>query len=264
MEHPLFALKAGDFKPRIYKHNGVTLEISPNVKYGLATIHDKDIWIFCISHLMEAKKKGAPISRKVRFNAHDFLKSTNRNTGGNDYKAFARALERLTSTTIKTNIETNDKKVTNVFTLLGGGQVTETDRDKNKMVAVEVAIPDWLYEAIEGNEVLTISPDYFRLRKPIDRRIYELARKHVGHQKKWRVSVATLLKKSGSTTSLKAFKQAMKSLAASNELPDYRVRMKDDFLTFYNRKRKEAHLAEASDILVEAQIDLFADEKVPY
>ncbi len=37
-------------------------------------------------------------------------------------------------------------------------------------------------EAIKAHEVLTLPPDYFRLRKPTERRIYEIARKHCGKQ----------------------------------------------------------------------------------
>ncbi len=48
---------------------------------------------------------------------------------------------------------------------------------------VEVTLPDWLYQGITQTKILKISPDYFRIRKAIDRRIYEIARKHCGYQK---------------------------------------------------------------------------------
>ena len=38
--------------------------------------------------------------------------------------------------------------------------------------------------AIESNEVVTISNDYFRLRRPLERRLYEIGRKHCGGQSK--------------------------------------------------------------------------------
>ena len=47
MEHPIFALKAGNTKPKKYEYNGATIEIKPNTD-GQATIQDKDIWIYCI------------------------------------------------------------------------------------------------------------------------------------------------------------------------------------------------------------------------
>jgi len=57
MEHPLFALKAGDKAIRRYERNGVHVEIQPGMD-GLATIHDKDVWIYCISQLTEAMNRG--------------------------------------------------------------------------------------------------------------------------------------------------------------------------------------------------------------
>ena len=47
---------------------------------------------------------------------------------------------------------------------------------------LEVTLCEWLFRAIESAEVLPISRDYFRLRRPLDRRLYELARKHCGQQ----------------------------------------------------------------------------------
>ena len=41
------------------------------------------------------------------------------------------------------------------------------------MVEVEATVSDWFYNALLGREVLTISRDYFRLRKPLERRLYE-------------------------------------------------------------------------------------------
>ena len=67
LEHPLFALRAGDRKVRRYQHNDTTVEIRPGLK-GLATIHDKDVWIYCISQLVEAMNRNYKnVSRTVRF-----------------------------------------------------------------------------------------------------------------------------------------------------------------------------------------------------
>jgi plasmid replication initiation protein len=43
-------------------------------------------------------------------------------------------------------------------------------------------IADRLYNAILAREVLTLNRDYFRLDGGLERRIYELARKHCGRQ----------------------------------------------------------------------------------
>ena len=237
MEHPLFALRVGDMKERHYEHKGYRVDVLPGY-HGLATIHDKDIWIYCISQLVEAmNREREDIKRTVRFTAYDFLVSTNRDTSGRAYERIADALNRLQSTTIHTNIETNEYREKAGFSLVDSWKVIERSRDDERMVAVEVTLPDWLFRSVQSMQVLTLSRDYFRLRKALDRRVYELARKYCGNQSKWRVSMEVLHKKTGSTSSVKEFRRAMKSLVQSNDLPDYRVLFDEDsdMLTFYSR-----------------------------
>lgn len=222
MEHPLFALKAGDKRVRTYTRNGVTITIKPGHD-GCATIHDKDLWIYCISQLVEAMNRGRDdIGRTVRFIAYDFLVSTNRRTDGDSYKRMAEMFERLNGTRIETNIETAGIRERGFFGFIDHARVIERDGD-GRMVAVEVALPEWLYRSIEARHVLTLSRDYFRLRKPLDRRLYELARKHCGAQATWRISLTTLHEKSGSSSSPREFRRMVKALAKSNDLPDYRT-----------------------------------------
>jgi len=245
MEYPLFALKNGDNKVRRYKQKGFDVVIAPNPLYGMATIHDKDIWVYCISKIMQAIKENEPISRVVHFTLYDYLKTTNRSTGGKDYLRAKESLERLRGTSITTNIETDSKKESQGFGLIDSWKVVE-EKD-GKMVRVSVALPDWLYRSITSKSVLTISPDYFRLRKPLDRRIYELARKHCGNNYSWKFDLKTLLERSGSTASMKEFRKAIKSLAESNQLPDYSVSFdgKKNQVTFFRRTGKaQAYITE--------------------
>ena len=250
MEHPLFALQAGDNRLRKYEHNGQTIEVQPGYK-GLATIHDKDIWIYCISHLVEAMNRNREdVQRTVRFTIYDYLKSTNRDTSGRSYERTLEALERLAGSRIVTNIETNGLRETNGFGLIDSFRIVENAPNDGRMTAVEVTLPDWLFRSVRSMKVLTLSPDYFLLRKALDRRVYELARKHCGNQPKWAISVAVLHKKTGSTSPLKKFRFDLKSLAQSNELPDYRVVYDDttDTVTFYARGGKGAQ-AQIGDVL---------------
>ena len=107
MEHPLFALKAGDMRVRTYERNGNSITIKPGHD-GCATIFDKDVWIYCISQLMEAINRGrGDVSRTVRFTAYDFLVATNRDTSGRAYERMGDSLSRLRGTNIETNITTD-------------------------------------------------------------------------------------------------------------------------------------------------------------
>ena len=95
MEHPVFSLSTRpDRRILRYAHNDVQIEVTPSVK-GLATIHDKDILIYCISQLMAALNAGRSVSRRLHLRAHDLLVATNRETSGDAYRRLKEAFERL-------------------------------------------------------------------------------------------------------------------------------------------------------------------------
>ncbi|MEM9735517.1 MAG: replication initiator protein A, partial [Pseudomonadota bacterium] len=115
MEHPVFSLATRpDRRVLRYAHNGHEIEVTPSVK-GLATIHDKDILIFCVSHLMAGLNAGQPVSRVLHLRAHDLLVSTNRETSGDAYRRLREAFERLAGTRITTNIVTGEIETTTGF-----------------------------------------------------------------------------------------------------------------------------------------------------
>lgn len=58
MEHPIFSLATKpDVSIREYEHKGTKISILPSA-LGLATIHDKDILIYCISQLVAKMNTG--------------------------------------------------------------------------------------------------------------------------------------------------------------------------------------------------------------
>jgi plasmid replication initiation protein len=222
MEHPMFSLSTRpDRRILNYEHNGTRIEVTPSVK-GLATIHDKDILIYCISQLMAAVNAGRQIGRTLQLRAHDLLVATNRETSGDSYKRLRESFERLAGTRITTNFETGGEEVTTGFGMIESWQIVRKSRG-GRMVSVAVTLSDWLYRAVLSKSVLTLSRDYFRLRKPLERRIYELARKHCGRQPAWQVSVETLLKKSGSASPRRVFRKMVRDMIAADQLPDYRL-----------------------------------------
>lgn len=248
MEHPLFALKAGDKRVRVYERKGHTLTVKPGPD-GCATIHDKDLWIYCISQMVEAKNRGREIYHTVCFTAYDFLHTTNRDTSGRAYLRVIDMMRRLSGTRIETNIETGGRRKHDGFGLVDSWSVVKRDGD-NRMVAVQVTLPDWLFRSVDAMQVLTLSRDYFRLRKPLYRRIYELARKHCGQQPSWRVRMTVLHEKSGSSAALKEFRRQVKELAESGDLPDFLMAFDagTDLVTFYGNGPK-GRLAEVKDML---------------
>lgn len=237
MEHPFYALsKKPDTSVKRYVNGEHWLQITPSVK-GLATIYDKDILIYCISQLMAKLRHGEAVSPRVRINARELLIFTNRGTSGREYNSLMDALDRLEGTRIRTNIVSGDEEQIDGFGLIDASSVRRKHGLDGRLLWCEVKLSDWVFNAIRNEEVLTLHRDYFRLRKPMERRIYELARKHCGQQGSWRISIKKLLLKSGSQSPEKRFRQMIKALVQHDHLPDYQVSFDDaaDVVVFTNR-----------------------------
>jgi plasmid replication initiation protein len=227
MEHPFFSLsKKADHKTRHYEHKGCNVTIEPG-KHGLATIWDKDILLYAISQLVETLNQGRPINRTVQLKAYNFLVATNRSTGGRSYKLLKGSFRRLAGTRIETNIASNGLRFHEGFGLIDNWRILERTADGH-MVAVEVTLNEWLFNAIKAREVLTLDREYFRLDGGLERRLYELARKHCGLQPKWTVGVELLHKKSGSTSPMKQFRHKIKQIGDKNILPRYTLRYESE------------------------------------
>ena len=241
MEHPVFSLTTQvDKRILRYEHNGNTLTIKTGYD-GLPTIHDKDVLIYCASHLRAAITQGKTPSRTVRFTAHDFFVSIGRDIGGDSYERFRESLNRLQGVVINTNIKSGRYRIEEGFGLINSWRTVKEDAT-GRMIAVEIELSKWLYHAILSNELLTISPDYFQLRKPIERRIYEIARKHCGNQESFKISLDKLQLKVGSSSALWEFRRSIREIITDNHLPDYEIALSDDdHVAFTNRDKK--HLA---------------------
>lgn len=223
MEHPFFSLsKTPDMIPRIYEHGGKRISVLPSFR-GLATIYDKDILIYCISQIMAKLNRGEPVSKRVRINTYELLTFTQRGTSGRDYMELRKALQRIGGTKIETNIMTGDIEQTESFGLVESFLIQRSNGSDGRLLLCEVTLSDWVFNAIREQEVLTLHRDYFQLTKSIERRIYEIARKHCGVQPSWKITVEGLHKKAGSRGDLKNFRRSLRALISSNHLPDYTV-----------------------------------------
>lgn len=134
----------------------------------------------------------------------------------------SQALARLAGTRVETNIETGGHRARAGFGLIDSWRVVERAGDA-RAVSIEVTLPDWLFRAVDALELLSMPAAYFELRGALERRLYELARKHCGRQPKWRVSLAVLQQKSGSTVTAREFRRLVKEVVAADALPGYLV-----------------------------------------
>ncbi|MDG1372154.1 MAG: replication initiator protein A [Paracoccaceae bacterium] len=253
MEHPLFTLSTKpDMMPRRYEMNDNWIELRPS-SIGLATVFDRDILIYCISQCMAALNEGRQIHRTMRLSAHDVLKATNRDTSDKGYAGFKAALTRLRSTEIQTNITTGGVEQWEVFGFIDAAKTIRKSR-QGRMLAVEITLSDWLFNALDAKrgEILTISPQYFQLRKPLERRLYEIARKSCGTKNRMlRYGMEKLRMKTGSQSTPKEFRRMVKAIVDMNNekshIPDYSFELDGDL--FIIRPR-----ADFTDIYAEPEM----------
>ena len=231
MEAPLFSLSTkADMET--WRWESVDkkkwVEVMPSSK-GRATIHDKDLLIYLISQLVAAmnlaeRNNSKMPGRRISFTAYDFLLATNRDPGGTSYVNMEDTLDRLAGTKIKTNINMGNKDSRSSFGLIEKHDyiIEKMPDGKSKMTSIVVTLSDWLYSALELKNILTINPYYFNLRKPLEKRLYQIARKHVGTQPEFEFTEEDLLQKCGSRASIREFRRMVKTIIADDNIPDYR------------------------------------------
>lgn len=226
MEFPFFGLtKNPSMQTRHYNDGRVSITIEPS-KNGIATIWDKDILIYLTTLVNERIERGLEITDRVQFAAYDLLRVCQRGTGKTDYEQLLNALDRLRGTTIKTSIEAGGARERRGFGWIAEYRVIEKTIQRGSragqkiMVAAEVRLSDWMMRALTmDRSVLSIDSRYFELTMGIERRIYELARKHLGQQASWEISLPRLAEKVGTESDLKAFHRQVRTVAERNRLP---------------------------------------------
>ena len=235
MEHPFFALTTQpDTRIREYARGDAFVRVIPSVM-GMATVFDRDVLLYCISQLMARKNAGLSIGKVVQFNAYDLLVATNRQTSGRGYDLLEGALTRLRGTTFQTTVRTGGEQATRIFGMIESADILRKEPITGRMVAVEVVLSDFLFRAIESNQVLPIHRDYFRLRSPVDRRLYELARKHCGQQSEWAIGLDVLKEKVAFSSDERKLRFHLRKVTATQHLPDYTIAFDDDVVTFTRR-----------------------------
>lgn len=260
MEFPIFSLaKNKDLDTREYRRGNRVVRVIPS-SVGAATVFDKDLLLYVASQLIEAKNQGKPISRTVVIDSCDFLLGTERGDGRASFERIVDLLNRLRGTTIETNIETGGKLQTEGFGIIDSykimsekkrsesgtnGRGKEITRQVSRVLQFSVTISEWLYNGLVNYEVLTMDRGYFRLTRSIERRLYEIARKHCGEQAIWKINIDLLAEKLGTRVSRAKFRDELRQTIKSDALPEYRIALdlsvKPDDVVFYTRNNGKLH-----------------------
>ena len=225
MERPFFSLhKRKRTKPIDYvsPDGKVSVHVTGNPEYGIATIYDLDVLIYCASMLVEYKRRGVnDIPQTLAVVPYDMLKVLRRDTGGGEYQNLANALARLQSTTVRTNLHSVGRRETTFSWLDSFTQVIDA---KGRIRGMRITLAKWFYDSVlmDGG-VLAIDPDYFDISGGLSRWLYRVARKHAGGNgaQGFTISMPTLYEKSGSESPYRRFKFEIQKLARENVLPGY-------------------------------------------
>jgi len=225
MAFPFFALaKNAWMKPLTYQTDTVSIEVRPSAS-GVATIYDKEIVLY-IASLMAAKIEiGEDVAQDFLFTAHDLFTVTGANHSARSYQRLSEALERLQGTQIKTNIEAGGEGEEGFFSWLSEAKLhySRTKGGERRLKAVKVRLCDWLFRAILlDRHVLDYAAAYFQL-GPIERRIYEVARS--SGEERLETDLATFRLQIGYQNPLSNFRTALKTIAAADTIPDYRLEL---------------------------------------
>lgn len=235
MERPFFSLsKKRRLKPIHHstEDGKLFIEVTANPTYGMATIWDADILIWCISRIMKMKEERRnDISGVIQTTPHEILTGIARGTGGQDYLELDKAIDRLRNTQVQTNIRSGRKKYIK-FMYLGDteGEGAEAGNLRETR-SLTLRVPPWLLEGILDGNVLTLDREYFLLKGGLERAIYRIARKHAGSQPDgWKCRVETLQRKTGSEGAPKKFAFRVREMCKLEEdpqrrLPGYRMTM---------------------------------------
>lgn len=240
LEYPLFSLKL-DKKTLEYKftsRSGITITIR-NTNLGRATIQDADLWLYCITKMMQLIYEEKTLTRRIVFTGYDYLKNTGRKTAGSDYQQIIESLQRLSSTRLETNKTIESWEVGAGLGLLDSYGYVK-DKKTGKIVRVEVVLPEWLYTEIASKRIAIINPKYLEL-KPFEKRLYQLAKIHCYGSQNTEFALDYFAKKVGSSNNLRDFRFKINKLCESQPLPDFLIHYDrtEDKVRFTLREQKQ-------------------------
>lgn len=226
MERPFFSLaKTKRAKPIDYTSpdGKVHVHVSANPDYGMATIWDADILIYCASVLADMARRGVnDVPRKLHLMPYDLLRAIGRPTTGRAYELLGQALDRLVATTIKTNLRAENRREATFSWLDGWTQLVDEKTERSRGMTIELS--NWFWEGVmmKGG-VLSIDRAYFDITGGRERWLYRVARKHAGGAGEggFAITMPVLFEKSGAEGQYRRFKFEMLKLAEKDDLPGY-------------------------------------------
>lgn len=228
LEFPLFSLRL-DKRALNYEftsRNGTTITLRSTTD-GRATIQDADLWLYCISKMMQLIYEQDVPTRRITFTGYDYLKKTGKVASSGNYNQILKSLRRLKGTILETNRTIETWEIGAGIGLLDSYEYIK-NKKTGKVIKIEVVLPQWLYCYVINKKVATVDPKYLEL-KPFEKRIYQLAKIHCRNDSSGSTfNLEYFAKKVGSSEIIRNFRSKINKMQETQPLPD--------FLINYNRK----------------------------
>lgn len=236
MAYGFLSLSKRRIEPIFFQNKNVSVHVTANATYGMATIWDWDVIIGLVSMINQAQNDGLRVCPRIKFRPYDLLRCIGKARGGQNYRELAAAIRRLRYTSITTSIRLDGQHgEERPFSFIEDYMLPERYADpslggvRSKSLDPhrewELTISPWLFKAVECQSgILSIDPAYFGLTGAIERFLYRYARKAVpSTQKSWKTYMRTLHDQSGSCGCFHDFQKKIRAIAASHVLPGYRL-----------------------------------------
>jgi len=247
MERPFFSLaKSKRTKPIEYRSpdGKVWVHVSANPLYGMATIWDADILIFFASVVSDMRRRGVnDIPQTLHFMPYDLLKVIGRQTTGRAYQLLTQSLDRLQSTTVKTNIRAPGNRREATFSWIDSWE-HRIDPRTERARGMSVTLAKWFHDGLlmDGG-VLAIDRAYFDISGGRERWLYRVARKHAGGagEAGFAIGFPTLFEKSGAEGPYRRFKFELLAIARHDQLPGFTLSIEEGKTEPRLRMRRRAN-----------------------
>lgn len=184
MIHPLFSVsKKPKFDTVEWTKGNETAKLIPHQDHGRPTIFDRDILLFAMGQLAAAVNSGISIdkSKWIVLERGTLLEGIGKSDAGSNYSALLKALYRLDTTKLETNIynKEEDKSVIKRKNFIDEMEITKNG--VGRIAEIKIRLPDYMVDAvIEGAAILKIDNGYLDLKQGYARAFYMFARKRCG------------------------------------------------------------------------------------